>query len=150
MKRFLMIALAVLVSVAFVTTVFAQTATEKATKAATETATEKGKAVGDKATQTVTGKPSVEADKAPVTDKAGKEESAPCKQIAQICKKAGFVSGEADKGYGLNRDCIHPIMQGKTAVPGAKKPLPTVDPKLVAQCKAKDPDYGSGKVGSKK
>lgn len=129
MKKFLMFALAALISVAFVTTVFAQTATEKATKAATDTATEKGKAAGDK---------------------AGKEESAPCKQIAQICKKAGFVAGEADKGYGLNRDCIHPIMQGKTTVPGAKKPLPTVDPKLVAQCKAKDPDYGSGKVGSKK
>jgi len=49
MKKVLMIALAVLISVAFVTTVFSQTATDKATKAATETAKEKGKAAVDTA-----------------------------------------------------------------------------------------------------
>jgi hypothetical protein len=150
MKKFLMFALAALISVAFVTTVFAQTATEKATKAATDTATEKGKAAGDKAGQAVTGKPAGATDKAPATDKAGKEESAPCKQITETCKKAGFVLNESDKGYGLHAHCINPIMQGKTTVPGAKKPLPAVDPKLVAECKAKSPEYGTGKVGSKK
>jgi hypothetical protein len=124
-----MFALSVLICVAFVTTVFAQTATEKATKAATDKATEKGKAAGDK---------------------AGKEESAPCKQITETCKKAGFVLNESDKGYGLQVHCINPIMQGKTTVPGAKKPLPAVDPKLVAECKAKNPEYGTGKVGSQK
>ena len=121
--------MAVLISVAFVTTVFAQTATEKATKAATDTATEKGKAAGDK---------------------AGKEESARCKQITETCKKAGFVLDESDKGYGLQAHCMNAIMQGSSAVPGAKKPLPAVDPKLVAECKAKSPEYGTGKVGSKK
>ena len=144
MKKSLVIALAVLIGVVFVATVFAQTATEKATKAATDAATEKGKAAGDKATQAVTGKSTT-----PATDKAGKEESAPCKQIAEICKKAGFTPGDASKGHGLHRDCINPIMQKKTIVPGAKKPLPVVDPKLVAECKANNPEYGSGKVGSK-
>lgn len=150
MKRFLMIALAVLISVAFVTTVFAQTSTEKATKAATDTVTEKGKAAGDKATQAATGKSAVATEKAPATSKEGKEAPAPCKQIAEICKKAGFIYGDARLGYGLHRDCINPIMQGKTTVPGATKPLPAVDPKLVTECKAKDPEYGSGKVGTKK
>ena len=40
-------------------------------------------------------------------------------------------------------------MQGKTTVPGATKPLPSVDPSLVAACKAKNPKFGSGKVGMK-
>jgi hypothetical protein len=41
-------------------------------------------------------------------------------------------------------------VQGKTSVPGATKPLPAVDGKLVADCKAKHPKFGGGKVGSTK
>ena len=73
----------------------------------------------------------------------------PCKQIVIACEKAGFVYGEAKKGYGLWLDCVDPIMQGKTTVPGATKALPTVDPKLVSECKAKNPKFGSGQVGTK-
>lgn len=72
----------------------------------------------------------------------------PCKQIADQCKAAGFIPGDWKKGDGLWRDCVDPIMQGQTSVPGATKPLPTVDPNLVTQCKQKHPKYGSGKVGS--
>ena len=71
----------------------------------------------------------------------------PCQQIAQACKTAGFIKGDWKKGDGLWRDCVDPIMQGQTSVPGATKPLPTVDANLVAECKAKHPKFGTGKVG---
>jgi hypothetical protein len=73
----------------------------------------------------------------------------PCQQIAKACKDAGFIPGDWKKGDGLWRDCVDPVVQGQTNVPGATKPLPTVDPSVVAACKAKHPKFGSGKVGSK-
>ena len=73
-----------------------------------------------------------------------------CKEIAEACRKAGFIKGDWKKGDGLWRDCVNPIVQGKTRVPGATKPLPSVDGKLVADCKAKHPKFGGGKVGSTK
>jgi len=72
----------------------------------------------------------------------------PCKEIAATCKAAGFTPGDWKKGDGLWYDCVDPIIQGKTVVPGATKPLPAVDPKIVAACKARHPKYGTGKVGS--
>jgi hypothetical protein len=72
----------------------------------------------------------------------------PCKQIADACKSAGFIPGDWKKGDGLWKDCVDPIMQGQASAPGATKPLPTVDPNLVAQCKAKHPKYGAGKAGT--
>jgi hypothetical protein len=74
----------------------------------------------------------------------------PCKAVEQACKNAGFIQGDWKKGDGLWRDCVDPIMQGQTNVPGATKPLPTVDAKAVAQCKAEHPKFGAGKVGSTK
>ncbi len=73
----------------------------------------------------------------------------PCRQIEQTCKNAGFISGDWKKGDGLWSDCVDPIMQGVTTVPGATKPLPTVDSSVVSACKAKNPKFGRGKVGSK-
>jgi hypothetical protein len=73
-----------------------------------------------------------------------------CKRIAEACRQAGFIKGDWKKGDGLWRDCVNPIVQGKTSVPGATKPLPAVDGKLVADCKAKHPKFGGGKVGSTK
>jgi hypothetical protein len=55
----------------------------------------------------------------------------PCKQLEQACVDAGFGQGEAAKGMGLFKNCMHPIMQGE-AVKGV-----TVDPKTVADCKAR-------------
>ena len=74
----------------------------------------------------------------------------PCKQVLDTCKNAGFVAGQAAKGYGLYGDCVNPIMQHKTVVPNAIKPLPSVDPKVVAECKKRDPAFGAGPVGSPK
>ena len=72
----------------------------------------------------------------------------PCKAVEQACKNAGFIPGDWKKGDGLWRDCVDPIMQGRTSVPGATKPLPSVDAKAVADCKAQHPKFGGGKVGS--
>jgi hypothetical protein len=71
-----------------------------------------------------------------------------CQKIADACRSAGFVKGDWKKGDGLWRDCVDPIMQGKTSAPGGTKPLPAVDGSLVSACKAKHPKYGGGKVGS--
>ena len=71
-----------------------------------------------------------------------------CKPIEDACRNAGFIQGDWKKGDGLWRDCVNPLVQGKTSVPGATKPLPSVDGKLVADCKAKHPKFGGGKVGS--
>jgi hypothetical protein len=72
----------------------------------------------------------------------------PCQEIAQACQSAGFKAGDWKNGDGLWRDCVDPIVQGVTQVPNGKIPLPSVDPKVVAACKAKHPKFGSGKVGS--
>ena len=72
------------------------------------------------------------------------------RQVAQACQQAGFIKGDWKKGDGLWRDCVDPIMQGKTSVPGATKPLPAVDPSVVAACKAQHPKFGGGNVGSGK
>lgn len=77
----------------------------------------------------------------------GKKEG-PCKEIVEACKNAGFKKGDWKKGDGLWRDCVDPIMQGVKEVPGATKPLPNVDPKLVQECKEKHGKFGEGKVGS--
>ena len=74
--------------------------------------------------------------------------SKPCREIAQLCEKAGFEKGEWKKGNGLWRDCVNPLLQGTTVVPGATKPLPQVDAQLVSACKEKHPQFGKGKIGS--
>jgi hypothetical protein len=72
----------------------------------------------------------------------------PCKQVTTACQSAGFIKGDWKKGDGLWRDCINPIMQGQSNVPGATRSLPSVDAGVVTACKAKRPHFGSGKVGS--
>ena len=65
-----------------------------------------------------------------------------CGQIAAACESAGFVRGAAREGAGLKVDCINPIMQGTPQPPRASKPLPQVDPQLVADCRASNPRFG--------
>jgi arylsulfatase A-like enzyme len=66
----------------------------------------------------------------------------PCAQIAEACRQGGFVRGDAKEGIGLQVDCIRPIMQGTAQPSRAGKPLPQIDPALVAACKARNPDFG--------
>ena len=69
-------------------------------------------------------------------------EQGPCGQILAACESAGFVRGAGREGAGLRVDCINPIMQGTPQPPRAIKPLPQVDPQLVADCKASNPRFG--------
>jgi len=66
----------------------------------------------------------------------------PCQQIMEACESAGFVRGGVAGGNGLVVDCINPIMQGTTSSPKASKPLPQIDPQVVAACKSKNPSFG--------
>jgi N-acetylglucosamine-6-sulfatase len=59
-----------------------------------------------------------------------------CAQIRAACESAGFVKGGIKEGNGLQVDCIDPITQGSRQPRKASKPLPQVDPKIVAACKA--------------
>jgi hypothetical protein len=66
----------------------------------------------------------------------------PCAEIKLACEQAGFVQGGAKVGAGLFVDCIAPILRG-TAQPGrTAKPLPPIDLQLVANCKARNPNFG--------
>jgi N-acetylglucosamine-6-sulfatase len=66
----------------------------------------------------------------------------PCAQITAACVQAGFVQGGARQGTGLQVDCVRPIVQGTAPPSRASKPLPQVDPQLVAACRATNPGYG--------
>ena len=68
-----------------------------------------------------------------------------CEQIKTTCTKAGFVPGGAGSGNGLWRDCVDPILQGRAHSRKSGKSLPTVDPQVVAACKAQDPNFGQPK-----
>jgi hypothetical protein len=70
----------------------------------------------------------------------------PCAQITAACKNAGFTLGGASTGTGLQADCVIPIMQGVAQPAAATRPLPQIDPKVVAACKASHPSFGQGKV----
>jgi N-acetylglucosamine-6-sulfatase len=66
----------------------------------------------------------------------------PCEQITATCQNAGFVQGGVSAGKGLHLDCINPIMQGTIRAHKESKPLPRVNPQLVAACKARNPGFG--------
>jgi N-acetylglucosamine-6-sulfatase len=68
-----------------------------------------------------------------------------CAQIAAACQRAGFAAGARREGAGLQADCVVPIMQGSAQPKRASKPLPQVDPQLVADCKASNPRFGQGR-----
>ncbi len=78
---------------------------------------------------------------APFTDAAAQDRG-PCRQIREVCQGAGFVQGAARQGVGLQIHCIVPIMQARPQPPTARKPLPKVNPQLVANCKASNPRFG--------
>jgi class 3 adenylate cyclase len=67
---------------------------------------------------------------------------APCVQIRVACEQAGFVQGAARDGNGIQIDCIRPIMLGTRRPLSASKPLPPIDPQVVAACKARNPTFG--------
>jgi hypothetical protein len=65
-----------------------------------------------------------------------------CIEIMASCEQAGFVRGDAKAGNGLFLDCVIPIVRGTPQRPRASKPLPQIDPKVVADCKIQNPNFG--------
>src|SRR6266853_1222223 len=66
----------------------------------------------------------------------------PCGQIVTACQQAGFTQGGGRTGDGIQVDCVRPIMLGTDQPRRATKPLPQIDPQIVAACKARNPDFG--------
>jgi len=61
---------------------------------------------------------------------------APCQQIRKACAEAGFTKGGAKQGEGINADCLKPILEGTAQPRRANRPLPNVDPSVIAACRA--------------
>ena len=70
---------------------------------------------------------------APMATTAAEDQGA-CGQIRAACRGAGFIQGAAREGIGLQIHCIMPIMQARAQPLTARKPLPKVNPQLVAVC----------------
>jgi lipoprotein-anchoring transpeptidase ErfK/SrfK len=66
----------------------------------------------------------------------------PCGQIRLACQGAGFAPGAALEGIGLQVHCIMPIMLARPQPPSARRPLPGINPQLVADCRASHPGFG--------
>src|SRR5579863_8708492 len=71
----------------------------------------------------------------------------PCQEIVAACERAGFVQGNAREGTGLQVDCVRPILQG-TPPTRTTLQLPQVDPKTLADCKAREPNLGQQREAS--
>jgi N-acetylglucosamine-6-sulfatase len=76
------------------------------------------------------------------TAAAAQAPGGPCGQIVAACRQAGFTPGGARTGEGIQVDCIRPIMQGTEQRRLATKPLPQIDPQIVAACKARNSNLG--------
>ena len=81
---------------------------------------------------------------APSGRQAARQEG-PCGEVMAACERAGFARGDARGGAGLQLDCLGPIMQGTDQPRRARTPLPRVDPKVVAACRASNPEFGQAK-----
>jgi predicted Ser/Thr protein kinase len=72
----------------------------------------------------------------------------PCQKVRQACLDAGFAWGSERKGNGLYSDCAIPLVQGTPQPANAVRPLPQLNPRFAAGCKARNPNFGlSGKDG---
>jgi hypothetical protein len=67
----------------------------------------------------------------------------PCAQITAACLWAGFVPGGVRAGVGLRADCIEPILQGRRRLGPSGLPLPRIDPRIVAACRARNTKFGA-------
>ena len=83
---------------------------------------------------------------APVVSSVANAQS-PCEQIKAACTNAGFVQGGASSGTGLWRDCVEPILKGRSHSKKATKPLPQVNPRVVSACLAQNPNFGPPGAG---
>ena len=73
---------------------------------------------------------------------AGAQDQGACGKIRAACQGAGFVEGAARDGIGLQVHCVIPIMRSSAQPLTARRPLPQIDPQLVADCKAGRSRFG--------
>ena len=73
---------------------------------------------------------------------ANMQRSYPCAQISKSCKDAGFTKDAGKGGSDLSADCVVPLIEGKPQASDAAKPLPQIDPQIIAACKQMNPYYG--------
>ena len=73
---------------------------------------------------------------------AGAQDQGACGKIRAACQGAGFVEGAARDGIGLQVHCVIPIMRSSAQPLTALRPLPQIDPQLVADCKAGRSRFG--------
>lgn len=66
----------------------------------------------------------------------------PCARITAACSQSGFVPNGAKQGLGIMLDCVRPIMTETPQRKQATKALPQIDPKVVAACKQRNPNFG--------
>ena len=66
----------------------------------------------------------------------------PCAKITAACTQAGFFPNGAKTGAGIEVDCIRPIMAGMPQRAQATKPLPSLEPQVIAACKDRNPNFG--------
>jgi hypothetical protein len=71
----------------------------------------------------------------------------PCAEIRAECLRAGFVPNGGRSGIGIGVDCVRPIMAGTRQPPRAARPLPRIDPRVVAACRSSNPTFGQGRGG---
>ena len=68
----------------------------------------------------------------------------PCARITAACTRAGFAHYGTKMGFGMEVDCIRPIMSGVPQRKESTKALPEIDPQVVAACKKRNPNFGKG------
>ncbi|HKR85443.1 MAG TPA: serine/threonine-protein kinase [Terriglobales bacterium] len=66
----------------------------------------------------------------------------PCALITKSCQDAGFTKDAGKGGIDLSADCVVPLIEGKPQPSDAAKPLPQIDPQIIAACKQMNPYYG--------
>jgi lysophospholipase L1-like esterase len=81
-------------------------------------------------------------------DPSGASTTGACGDIVNACLAAGFIHGDWRVGKGFWFDCVDPIIQGRTTVSGASKPLPKVAPAVIAACKNQNQKFGNGQIGA--
>jgi hypothetical protein len=64
----------------------------------------------------------------------------PCARITG----AGFTHYGTKMGFGMEVDCIQPIVFGTPQRKQATKALPQIDPQVVSACKKRNPNFGKG------
>jgi N-acetylglucosamine-6-sulfatase len=67
-----------------------------------------------------------------------------CQKIKAACEAAGFVKGGGQKGNGLKKDCIDPLMAGNGPRKKTTIPLPQIDAQTIAACQTEAPNFGGG------